>query len=81
MSLLARFSRIRVRITRATFAEKLNYLTWVVLKAHTRNRAGEVTLRSTDPRDTPLINFHYFQRGRGRGSGGGSGRHPVRAPA
>ena len=37
-----------------------NYLSWVVLKAHTCNTAGTVTLRSADPRDTPLINFHYF---------------------
>jgi choline dehydrogenase len=45
------------------FAENLNYLTWVVLKAHTNNRAGEVTLRTTDPRDVPAINFHYFEEG------------------
>jgi choline dehydrogenase-like flavoprotein len=45
------------------FAEKLNCLTWVVLKAHTRNRAGEVTLRSNDPRDPPNVNFHYFESG------------------
>jgi choline dehydrogenase len=45
------------------FAEKLNYLTWVVLKAHTRNRAGQVTLRSADPRDTPSIDFRYFEQG------------------
>jgi choline dehydrogenase len=45
------------------FAEKLNYLTWVVLKAHTRNRAGEITLRSADPRDTPSIDFRYFDQG------------------
>jgi len=31
-----------------------------VLKAHTANRAGRVRLRSADPRDTPLIDFHYF---------------------
>ena len=37
-----------------------NYLSWVVLKAHTCNTAGTVTLRSADPRDTPLINFRYF---------------------
>jgi choline dehydrogenase len=43
--------------------ERLNYLTWVVLKAHTRNRAGVVTLRSADPRDTPAINFKYFAEG------------------
>jgi choline dehydrogenase len=47
----------------ALFAEHLNYLTWTILKAHTNNRAGEVTLRSADPRDTPLINFHYFEEG------------------
>ena len=38
-------------------------LTWAVLKAHTVNRAGSVTLRSADPRDTPLINFRYFEEG------------------
>jgi choline dehydrogenase len=43
--------------------EKLNCLSWVVLKAHTRNRAGEVTLRSRDPRDMPHINFRYFEQG------------------
>jgi choline dehydrogenase len=47
----------------ALFAENLNYMTWVVLKAHTKNRAGKVTLRSADPRDTPDINFHYFEEG------------------
>ncbi|EGX99723.1 Glucose-methanol-choline oxidoreductase [Nitrospirillum viridazoti Y2] len=38
-------------------------LTWAVLKAHTLNRGGEVTLRSADPRDTPYINFRYFEEG------------------
>ena len=38
-------------------------LTWVVLKAHTLNRAGSVTLRSADPRDMPLVNFRYFEEG------------------
>jgi choline dehydrogenase-like flavoprotein len=47
----------------ALFAENLNYLTWVVLKAHTNNCAGDVTLRSADPRDMPAINFHYFEEG------------------
>jgi choline dehydrogenase len=42
---------------------KPNYLTWAILKAHTQNRAGEVVRRSTDPRDTPLINFRYFEEG------------------
>lgn len=45
------------------FATNLNYLTWVVLKAHTRNHAGEVTLRSADPRDTPEIDFRFFAEG------------------
>ncbi len=45
------------------FAKNLNYLTWAVLKAHTNNRAGEVTLRSADPRDVPNVNFHYFDEG------------------
>jgi choline dehydrogenase-like flavoprotein len=43
--------------------DSLNYLTWVVLKAHTNNCAGEVTLRSADPRDPPLVNFCYFDEG------------------
>jgi choline dehydrogenase len=47
----------------ALFATNLNYLTWAILKAHTVNRAGEVTLRSADPRDTPIINFMYFEEG------------------
>ena len=42
---------------------KPNYFTWAILKAHTENRAGTVTLRSTDPRDMPAINFHYFNEG------------------
>jgi choline dehydrogenase-like flavoprotein len=45
------------------FPKGLNYLTWVILKAHTKNRKGQVTLRSADPRDTPLINFNYFEEG------------------
>ncbi len=40
-----------------------DYLTWAVLKAHTLNRAGTVRLRSADPRDTPLVNFRYFEEG------------------
>ena len=44
-------------------AERLDYLTWAILKAHTRNRTGEVTLRSPDPRDPPHVNFRYFEEG------------------
>jgi len=43
--------------------EHLNYLTWAVLKAHTKNRAGRVQLVSSDPRDRPYINYHYFEEG------------------
>jgi choline dehydrogenase-like flavoprotein len=62
MSLLARFSGYFPSYSRV-FAEKLNYLTWVVLKAHSRNRTGTVTLRSKDPRDVPFINFNSFGEG------------------
>lgn len=37
--------------------------TWAVLKAHTGNRGGTVTLRTKNPRDTPEINFRYFHEG------------------
>ena len=40
-----------------------NYLSWVVLKAHTLNTAGTVKLRSADARDTPEISFRYFEEG------------------
>jgi choline dehydrogenase-like flavoprotein len=40
-----------------------NYLSWVVLKDHTVNNGGAVTLRSADPRETPKINFRYFEEG------------------
>jgi choline dehydrogenase len=40
-----------------------NYLTWAILKAHTENRAGEVTLHSDNPLDPPKINFKYFEEG------------------
>jgi choline dehydrogenase len=44
-------------------ATKTDHFTWAVLKGHTKNKAGEVTLKSADPRDTPDINFHYFEEG------------------
>jgi choline dehydrogenase-like flavoprotein len=40
-----------------------DYLSWVVLKAHTVNSAGAVTLRSANPRETPHVNFRYFGEG------------------
>ncbi|RAL64591.1 hypothetical protein DID88_001626 [Monilinia fructigena] len=36
---------------------------WITLKAHARNTAGTVKLRSSDPLDTPLIQMHYFDEG------------------
>jgi choline dehydrogenase-like flavoprotein len=39
---------------------KHNYLTWAVLKAHTNNRSGVVTLNSIDPQERPKISFNYF---------------------
>ncbi len=62
MALLARFEGYYPGYSPA-LVKDLNYLTWVILKGHTRNRQGEVTLRSGDPRDTPCINFHYFKEG------------------
>jgi choline dehydrogenase len=44
-------------------ADNHNYLTWCILKAHTNNHGGAVTLKSSDPRDPPRINFHYFKEG------------------
>jgi len=38
-------------------------LTWAVLKAHTHNAAGRVTLKSADSRDPPRVEFHYFEEG------------------
>lgn len=36
---------------------------WIILKAHSRNNAGTVTLTSRDPRDMPKIQFRYFDEG------------------
>lgn len=49
----------------AEIATGHNYLTWAVLKARTENRGGRVTLRSADPLDPPVINFHHFEEGGG----------------
>ena len=49
------------------YSEKItqerNRFTWAILKAHTKNTAGTVRLRSKDARDVPDINFHYFDEG------------------
>lgn len=38
-------------------------LSWCILKGHTRNRSGTVTLLSADPRQAPRIDFNYFAEG------------------
>ena len=62
MALLARFYGYFPGYSRQII-EHSDYLSWVILKAHTNNRAGTVTLRSRDPRDPPVVNFHYFAEG------------------
>jgi len=47
----------------AANALKADHLTWVVLKGHTENTAGSVTLKSDDPTETPEIDFRYFSDG------------------
>ena len=44
-------------------AEQHDRLTWAILKAHTLNHGGEVTLKSADPLVAPNVNFHYFEEG------------------
>lgn len=39
-----------------------NTFFWSMVKMQPGNQAGTVTLRSTNPRDSPLINFNYFQQ-------------------
>jgi choline dehydrogenase len=39
------------------------HLTWLILKAHTKNRRGTVCLKDADPRTPPEINFRYFREG------------------
>jgi choline dehydrogenase len=43
--------------------QHLDRLTWVVLKGHTNNVGGEVTLASADPRARPNVSFNYFEDG------------------
>jgi choline dehydrogenase len=40
-----------------------NQFTWAILKAHNKNTAGVVSLRSADPLERPQIDFHYFEEG------------------
>jgi choline dehydrogenase len=43
--------------------EQEDLFTWAILKAHTNNASGRVTLRSSNPREAPDINFNYFAGG------------------
>jgi len=62
MALLANFQGYYPGYSKV-LATDLNCLTWAILKGHTGNRAGEVTLRSPDPRDMPYVNFRSFEEG------------------
>lgn len=46
-----------------TLTSRHDEFTWAILKAHTNNTGGTVTLRSTDPLARPEINFRYFREG------------------
>ena len=62
--LLGSFSGYFPGYSRA-IAKGEDYFTWAILKGHTGNTAGRVSLRSADPRDVPDVNFHYFDEGTG----------------
>jgi choline dehydrogenase len=47
----------------ADIARNKKQFSWLILKSHTNNRAGAVTLRSADPRHPPKIAFRYFHEG------------------
>jgi len=59
MALLAKFEGYFPGYSQV-IAEHHDYLTWTILKAHTVNRAGIVSLRSADPHDPPKVQFNYF---------------------
>src|SRR5262249_37146492 len=58
-----------------------NRFTWVILKASTNNAAGRVLLRSDDPRETPRIEFRYFDEGSDGLAQGSLSPNCARAPA
>ena len=47
----------------AEIAGNTNVLSWVDPQGAHQQPAGEVTLRSADPRDPPRVNFKYFEEG------------------
>jgi choline dehydrogenase-like flavoprotein len=66
-ALLAKFAGYKPGYSEAVRAAH-DYLTWIVLKGHTNNRAGTVTITSSDPRTRPAINFRYFEEGTDAGA-------------
>jgi choline dehydrogenase-like flavoprotein len=66
-ALLGKFYGYFPKYSKEFLPPNLNYLTWCILKAHTQNCAGTVRLTSSDPRDTPDIDFCYFQEGNDTG--------------
>ncbi|RYZ57286.1 MAG: hypothetical protein EOP07_10285, partial [Proteobacteria bacterium] len=46
-----------------TVAAAKNSTTWAILKTHSQNRGGRVSLKSLDPTVRPLINFKYYEDG------------------
>jgi choline dehydrogenase len=49
--------------TTQSFFDTPNTFAFSTVKIHTQNRAGTVLLKSSNPLDTPDINFNYFQQG------------------
>jgi choline dehydrogenase-like flavoprotein len=62
MALLTRFSGYFPGYS-DQIRESRDDLTFALLKAHTNNRGGTVTLESRDPRDPARVDFHYFEEG------------------
>lgn len=67
MALLARFGGYRPGYS-ADIARYHDGLTWAVLMSHTANRAGRVTLASSDPLAAPEVSFNYFDTGNDPGN-------------
>ena len=57
------WSKELLRIVKGAAADQRDLWSWVVLKGYTRNNAGSVRLRSTNPFDTPVICFRSFDDG------------------
>jgi choline dehydrogenase-like flavoprotein len=62
MALLARFEGYFEGFS-GLIRDESDKMTWAILKAHTRNRSGRIRLRSGNPLDPPVVNFHYFDEG------------------